>query len=185
MTARLERGEFQPAPEELEIEMFHHAAARLAAAGFERYEVSNYARPGHACRHNLAYWRQEPWLACGPSASAHVAGHRWKNAPHLDTWLSHHDQGFAPITDHESPDPARALREKIMTGLRLAEGLDLPAILQSAHTHRPHHADALLAQIQRAQNEGTVNTNDGRLRLTERGIIFADGIAARFMLALL
>jgi coproporphyrinogen III oxidase-like Fe-S oxidoreductase len=123
MTARKNRGEFAAADEDLEVEMYSATLAALRAAGLERYEVSNYARPGDEARHNLAYWHQEQWLAAGPSASAHVAGHRWKNLPRLDDYLSFSDEGFAAITDHEPPDAQRALAERIMTGLRLARGL--------------------------------------------------------------
>ncbi|MBL8760497.1 MAG: radical SAM family heme chaperone HemW, partial [Phycisphaerae bacterium] len=84
MTHRLKRGEFTPADEDLEADMFTLVGERLRARGFARYEVSNYARPGAECRHNLAYWRQDQWLACGPSASGHARGIRWKNTPRLD-----------------------------------------------------------------------------------------------------
>ncbi|MEX2219786.1 MAG: radical SAM family heme chaperone HemW [Phycisphaerales bacterium] len=137
MTARLKRGEFPRADEDLEVEMHRLTLARLRAAGLERYEVSNYARPGDEARHNLAYWRQEQWLAAGPAASAHVGGHRWKNIPRLDDYLGLDDGGFAPITDHEPPDARRALAERIMTGLRLAEGLDSAAILAAAAALAP------------------------------------------------
>jgi putative oxygen-independent coproporphyrinogen III oxidase len=78
MTKRLELGHFQPAEEEVEVEMFHATLRHVRAAGMDRYEVSNFARGGSGggceSRHNLAYWRQEQWLACGPSASGHVGG---------------------------------------------------------------------------------------------------------------
>ncbi len=185
MTAKLERGLIDPCPEELEIEMFEHTARRLAEAGFERYEVSNYARPGQACRHNLAYWRQDDWLAAGPSAAGHAAGHRWKNQPHLDTYLNNHDSGFAPIIDHETPDLTRFLREKIMTGLRLADGLDRSLMILQAENALAGSAAELEAEIERCTDEGMLLENDPRLKLTERGILFADGIAARLMGCLL
>jgi oxygen-independent coproporphyrinogen III oxidase len=181
MTARLERGLIDPCPEELEIEMFEHAALRLGDAGFERYEVSNYAKPGQACRHNLAYWRQDDWLAGGPSAAGHAAGHRWKNQPHLDTYLNYHDLGFAPIIDHEEPDLARALREKIMTGLRLADGLDRSLLILQAQNALAGSAAELETEIGLCVNEGMLIDADTRLKLTNRGILFADGIAARLM----
>ncbi len=181
MTARLERGLIDPCPEELEIEMFEHAARRLAEAGFDRYEVSNYAKPGQACRHNLAYWRQDDWLAGGPSAAGHAAGHRWKNQPHLDTYLNNHDSGFAPIIDHEEPDLARFLREKIMTGLRLSEGMDRSLLILQAENALAGSAAELEAEIGRCVDQGMLVDADSRLILTERGILFADGIAARLM----
>ncbi|MBX3324209.1 MAG: radical SAM family heme chaperone HemW [Phycisphaeraceae bacterium] len=185
MTARLERGEFEPTPEETEIEMFELTGQRLRESGFERYEVSNYARPDQACRHNLAYWRQDDWLAAGPSASAHVGGHRWKNTPHLETYLSDDCNGFASITDHEPPDAARALRERIMTGLRLAEGLDADRLLRDCASDCPQFCQALEQEIGRVRDEGLIQREDSIITITERGIILADGIAARLMSALL
>ena len=128
MTKRLALGQFTPADEDVEVEMLGVTLDMLRGAGLERYEVSNFARPGCECRHNMAYWRQEQWLAAGPSASAHVGGHRWKNRPRLDDYLSLNDRGFAPITDHEGPDAKRSLAERIMTGRRLAEWLAACAI---------------------------------------------------------
>ncbi|MFI4898367.1 MAG: radical SAM family heme chaperone HemW, partial [Phycisphaerales bacterium JB059] len=123
MTARLERHEFEPADEDVEADMYELTLERLAASGLERYEVSNFARPGRECAHNLAYWRQRDWLAAGPSASGHIAGRRWKNAARLDDYLRTDDEGFAPIMEHEPPDGRRAVSERIMTGIRLREGL--------------------------------------------------------------
>lgn len=185
MTARLERGQFVPCPEELEIEMFEHTAKRLGAAGFHRYEISNYARPGFACEHNLAYWKQHDWLACGPSASGHAAGHRWKNLPHLDTYLNTHRHAFAPITDHEPPDAARAVREVIMTGLRLSDGLDRNLILLQAENALSGSAAQLESEIKRAADEGLLSDTGSRLVLTDRGILFADGLAGRLMVCVL
>lgn len=178
MTARLARGEFAPADEDLEVAMYEATLATLRAAGLERYEVSNYAKPGDEARHNLAYWRQDPWLAAGPSASAHIGGHRWKNAPRLDDYLNQDDNGFAPIVDHEPPDPKRALSERIMTGLRLAEGLDCREILAG-------HAGPRLESIAHAAAaRGHLTLSPGRWTLTDAGFLLADAIAADLMAAL-
>jgi oxygen-independent coproporphyrinogen III oxidase len=179
MTARLKRGDFAPADEDLEADMYQCTLAMLRAAGLERYEVSNYARPGDESRHNLAYWRQEQWLAAGPSASAHVQGHRWKNTPRLDDYLALDDDGFAPITDHETPDPRRALAERIMTGLRLAEGLDASATCAAG----PRPA-ALLQRAERWATTGHLIDSGARWRLTDPGFLIADSIAADLMAAL-
>ena len=183
MTARLGRGEFEPTEEDLEIEMFSRAAERAAANGLARYEVSNYAAPGEECRHNLAYWRQAQWLAAGPSASGHVAGHRWKNAPRLDTYLHGPSAtGHAPIIDHEPPHARRALAERLMTGVRLAEGLDGAAMLAMADAL--HARDELEAVVAEHERHGHLHAADGRWRLTPSGILLADGVASDLMGAL-
>lgn len=187
MTARLRRGEFTPLDDDLEADMFELAASAMQAAGLRRYEVSNYARPGRECRHNLAYWRQEAWLAAGPSASAHLAGHRWKNTPRLDTYLETDTAGLPAVVDHEPPDAWRALAEVLLAGLRLDEGLDaarLRARAASLHPAAPAALDAALAPHRslRRLDEGALAA--GRLRLTPAGLLFADGITRDLLAAL-
>jgi oxygen-independent coproporphyrinogen-3 oxidase len=186
MTARLARGEFSRADEDLEVEMYALTLRTLRGGGLHRYEVSNYARPGAEARHNLAYWRQEQWLAAGPSASGHLAGHRWKNSPRLDDYLEGDDEGFAPVVDHEPPDAARSLRERIMTGLRLAEGLDSAALLADAATIDPAAPARLRGLAAANADRGLllIDPASGRWRLTDSGFLLADGIAADFMAAI-
>jgi oxygen-independent coproporphyrinogen-3 oxidase len=187
MTARLALGEFQKADEDLEVQMFAATLSRLRRAGLQRYEVSNFARRGGGteAQHNLAYWRQEQWLAAGPAASAHVGGHRWKNAPRLDDYLAIADvHGFAPITDHEPPDAARALTEKIMTGLRLAEGLCADSILAQAAALEPGAEVRLRTEVARHQSQGLMSESAGRWVLTDAGFMLADGITVDLLAAL-
>lgn len=186
MTARLHRGEFDPADEETDAAMFEAVAERLARRGFRRYETSNFARPGAECRHNLAYWRQREWIAAGPSASAHLAGHRWKNVPRLGTYLDALGRGEpSPVVDLETPDPRRGLAERIMTGLRLSDGLDAGAILASARRIDPHLTRELDAAIAGLRGEGLVRERGSRRLerwiLTPKGEMLADRIAADLM----
>lgn len=189
MTARMHAGDFTPTDEDLEAEMFQLATTMLVARGLHRYEVSNYALPGDESQHNLAYWRQEQWLAAGPSASGHVwaaathalGGHRWKNRPALAHYLDFDDEGFAPITGYEAPDPARALRERLMTGIRLGEGIDAHAALAHAATLNPSNAQRLHATIQELIGDGLVLADPLRWRVTDQGWLLADFIARKLM----
>jgi len=177
MTARLKRGEFRPAPEDSEAEMFETTISTLRGAGLHRYEVSNFARTGAECRHNLAYWRQSDWLAAGPSASAHVGGARWKNTPRLDDYLGFGDDGFARIQDHETPNPRRNLSERILTGLRLTEGLSLDALETGAASLDAETLARLRRAIARQRSMGALQTEQhapSRLILTEQGFLVAD-----------
>ncbi len=188
MTARLHKGEFNPTDEDLEIDMLELLVTKTTAAGLDRYEVSNFAAPGHECQHNLAYWRQHDWLAAGPSASAHLAGHRWKNTPNLRTYLADYlatnNAGVPPITDHEPPDPRRALAEKIMTGLRLREGLDRQALLTAANTIDPATHDRLAQAIDTLDTQSLTTSDQTHLRLTHQALLQADGLAATLMHAI-
>ncbi len=185
MTMRLRHGDFTATGEDLEADMFEFTRDRLATAGFERYEVSNFARPAPArgpSLHNLAYWRAESWLAAGPSASGHLrtehGGWRWKNAPRLTDWQRGVEtRGLPPVIDLEEPDPTRALAERIMLGLRLEEGLD-------ANQLRAEGGEALADAINREIAVGRLRETDGRLTLTEHAWLHADGIAAELMSAL-
>lgn len=184
MTARLHRGEFTPIDEDLEAAMFEATLDRIRARGLDRYEVSNFARPGEACRHNLAYWRQDEWLAAGPSASAHIAGHRWKNTPRLDDYLAGNHAGFPPIVDHERPDPRRALRERIMTGVRLAEGLPREETLLAAAALDAAAHDQLQRAVDRQRRWGALAESSGRWTLTDAGFLIADAVARDLMSAI-
>ncbi len=191
LTARLRRGEFEPAAEDTEVEMFEHAGRVLAGAGLPRYEVSNFAAEGQECRHNLAYWRQDPWLAAGPSASGHLlapgglaaGSHRWKNTPRLDTYLDHSHRGFAPVNDHEPPEPPRLIAETLMTGLRLREGVDRTGLL--ARTEALGLAEALRQAAKEHEDSGMLVVDAGRWVLSDSGLLFADGIASDLMAAVL
>ncbi|MBX3380448.1 MAG: radical SAM family heme chaperone HemW [Phycisphaeraceae bacterium] len=184
MTARLQRGDFAPADEDLEVDMYELTVAHLAAAGLRRYEVSNYSKPGQESLHNLAYWRQEEWLAAGPSASGHVAGWRWKNVPRLDDYLRAAPDGLPDVADSEPPDAARALRERMWTGLRLREGLDAARLLHDVRVMEASGVDRLRAAADKAHREGLLEDSGNRWTLTDRGMLIADAIVVDFMAAL-
>lgn len=121
MTHRLARGEFARCPEDVEAAMYEATVARLAAAGFAQYEISNWCLPGEECRHNMLYWRNQDWLAFGPSASGHAQGVRWKNVPRLGDWLA--SGPWSPVVDVEQVDADARVGERLMMGLRLREGV--------------------------------------------------------------
>ncbi len=198
MTQRLRAGEFEPIDDDLEAAMYECVVGTLAAAGLERYEVSNFAKGGlngsQASAHNLAYWRHEQWLAAGPSASGHLwAGEspgagswRWKNVPRLDTYLR--GRGFSMAVDVEAPDAARALRERLMMGLRVADGVEERAMLTHAAATGAGTAARLVARVERFRADGLLvaegQAGEGgecRWRLTDAGFLMADHVAAQLM----
>ncbi|MDX2116765.1 MAG: radical SAM family heme chaperone HemW [Planctomycetota bacterium] len=189
MTARLKRGEFDAADEDVEVDMYETTLRLLRRAGMERYEVSNYAKPGAESQHNLAYWRQEQWLAAGPSASGHVAGHRWKNVPRLDDYLAINAADIAThwsqVVDHEPPDAKRALAERLMTGVRLREGVDPVEMLARAESLGAGRAKSLADAWNKVVLDGlAASTPAARWALNDAGILIADAIAGRLMAAL-
>lgn len=190
MTRRLQMGAFEPLSDEVEAAMFERTLERLRAAGLERYEVSNFARPGQESRHNLAYWVQDQWLAAGPSASGHVlagadarsGSHRWKNLPRLGDYLESRE-GPAPIIDHEGPDPLRLVRERLMMGLRIAQGLDAETLLADVRALAPQKEIELRTAAERWRNSGHLghSSSPERWVLTDAGFLIADAIAADLM----
>lgn len=179
LAVRLNSGQVQRLDEDLEAEMFLATRRRLREAGYAAYEISNFARPGYECRHNLAYWRNEDWFTAGPSASGHVAGLRWKNAPHLGRYLD--SSSLAPLSECERPAPATRLAERLMMGLRLAEGLDFASVMsQAAEFGR---GEALAAAIAVNTHSGHLLSTDGRLTISEPSLLIADTILGGLMRA--
>lgn len=176
MTARLKRGDFTPADEDVEAEMFRATLDRVRGAGLDRYEVSNFSKPGAECRHNLVYWRGGDYLAAGPSASGHLAGHRWKNTPRLDDYLDLDRDGFAPVSEHEAPDARRALTERLLTGLRLREGLDLAEILEEVARVCADSTARFARAIDAQRSLGLLTDESSRLRLTDTGFLVGDSV---------
>jgi oxygen-independent coproporphyrinogen-3 oxidase len=174
MTKRLLKGEFEPCDDEVEAAMYDATRETLADAGFAQYEISNFARAGRECRHNLVYWRNEPWWAIGPSASGFVEGHRFKVVPRLGDWLVRGEDDSQPVVDVEAPDEKRHASEALMLGLRLMEGIDA-ALERRAVELEPARAAVFARAIAGGLLERTAA---GRLRFTHRGALLANEVLA-------
>ncbi len=150
----------------------YRAAGRAARrAGFERYEVSSFARPGHRSRHNSAYWSGAPYLGVGPSAHSFDGHRRWANASSLTDWSDALATGDDPREFVETLGPAERALETLYLGLRTAEGAPADHPLLEAPAARPAVA-AMLAQ-------GFLREGDGRLACSERGFLVLDGMLDR------
>jgi oxygen-independent coproporphyrinogen-3 oxidase len=176
MTVRMSRGDFEPCDEGVEAAMLEEAVARLARAGFDRYEVSNWARvrggdrTAERCRHNMLYWRNRDWLAAGPSASGHAQGVRWKNVPRLGDWLA--SRGTSPVVDVERADADTVAGERLMMGLRLVDGMPDAEVAEILSLGE--HGPARRAAIDRAIAGGLLERPAGALRFTARGMMTAN-----------
>jgi oxygen-independent coproporphyrinogen-3 oxidase len=116
-----------PADDDL-AEMYSATRVRLAEAGFEQYEISNWARPGRASRHNLTYWRDGEWIGVGAGAASSYSGRRWKNTPVLERYIaSVARSGAADTVEDERPDRRTQILDTLTLGLRLREGVSLDA----------------------------------------------------------
>src|SRR5438876_5643660 len=170
-------GAIRAVEDEVELEMLHHTRRRLNEAGYWPYEISNYAKRGEECRHNLLYWNGGNYLGLGPAAASHVEGHRWKNRPHLGEWEAAVADDQIPAIDVERLSPCQRASELIMLQLRLAGGVDLEAVERlSGVDPLKEHATTL----DRLVKLKLINFRDDHFDLTEKGIDVADSISLEF-----
>lgn len=174
MTAKMRRGRFEPADQELEAAMYEATIDRLAAAGFEHYEISAWAKPGMRCQHNLRYWTNANWWPLGPSASGHVDGTRWKNVPRLGTYLE--SRGMPSVVDVEQVDKDARVGEQMMLGLRLIDGIDLTELDRLLAIGS--RGEMRAAAIEHYLSAGLLERVAGHLRLTRAGLLLADSVLA-------
>ncbi|MEM6459713.1 MAG: radical SAM family heme chaperone HemW [Planctomycetota bacterium] len=174
LAARLRLGRVTAVDDETERRMYERILERLGAAGFVQYEVSNWAKPGFRCRHNLHYWHNRDWLGAGPGAASHRGGHRWRNAPNLAAYLD--AAPHPPTQDHERLDPDARLGERLMLGLRLREGIGLAWL----DDHLPS-GDRRHAAIDELIGLGMLERTATHLRLTRRGLFVADSVIAKLL----
>ena len=165
---RLTRGEFREDAES-DAGFFERGVEMLSAAGYGQYEISNHARPGRECRHNLAYWEGADYLGLGPSAWSTIGERRWQNAPDTAAYVQAVQAGVRPLRNEEILPAATREAEKIAFGLRMNAGID-PARLAERHE-----------LITGLRVEGLLEDHGRRVRLTPRGRLLADEIAAELM----
>jgi putative oxygen-independent coproporphyrinogen III oxidase len=147
-----------PAPDpDLQAEMFETACRVLGDAGYGHYEVSNWARPGYECRHNLGYWERRPYVGLGAGAHAYRDGRRWWNVRPPEEYLSIVERGELPVGGYEELEPADAYLEEVFLRLRILQGI--PASWVEDGRERPYLESGLLVR------------DDGHLVPTERGML--------------
>ena len=168
-----QRGLLRPVDEPLERAMFEAAIERLTAAGYEHYEVSNFARPGHRCRHNEAYWDVRPWEAFGPGAARFDGRTRVTNHRSTTTWIKRLLAGEDPAGDVDAMSVEEAARERLVVGLRRRDGV-LDTDFQAACGFTPRQLAA--EAIDRWIAAGLATERDGRLRLSGEGLLVSDSL---------
>lgn len=197
LARQIRRGEVPAPDDDLQADMYELADARLADAGFEWYEVSNWARPStgpgpqggqqgshggpqgsqgglqgpqadNRSRHNLAYWRGSDWWGFGPGAHSHVAGLRWWNVKHPAAYAQRLAASQSPAAGTERPDATARMLERVLLQSRLAEGM---ALSELPEAKRPRVAGLIADGL-----ADPASALRGRLRLTLRGRLLADAV---------
>ncbi|MCP2264195.1 radical SAM family heme chaperone HemW [Promicromonospora thailandica] len=182
MAAQVRRGEVTLPDEDDQAAKYELADDLLTAAGLRWYEVSNWSRPGHECRHNVGYWRGHDWWGVGPGAhsyvsadddGAHPAGVRWWNVKHPRAYATRLEAGQSPGAGRELLTAAEAHLERVMLGVRLREGLDLGVLTPSGRT-------SVAGLVARGLLDGPAAVGAGdrpaRAVLTRRGRLLADAV---------
>jgi putative oxygen-independent coproporphyrinogen III oxidase len=169
LARRISRGELPMPDDDVLADRYEQADATLRAAGFDWYEVSNWARGESArCRHNELYWANANWWGIGPGAHSHVGGLRWWNVKHPAAYADRLAAGQSPAQDAELLDADDRALETIMLGLRLRDGLPLTALSEAGR------ARAVAAVAGGLLDAGAHAA--GRAVLTDRGRLLADAV---------
>jgi oxygen-independent coproporphyrinogen-3 oxidase len=173
-----QRGDVMQLDEELERAMYGLAMDLLPAAGYEHYEISNFAMPGHRCRHNEVYWANHAYLGFGLGAARYVDGRREVNARSLDEYLTKCLAGASPLQQSEALSPEDRARETAMLNLRRAEGIHRPTF----HEQTGFALDELAGAAVRTNVAAGLLADDGeRVSLTREGKFLADGVIQDFL----
>ncbi|MGQ9779314.1 MAG: radical SAM family heme chaperone HemW [Bacillota bacterium] len=178
LAAAVEEGRLVLPPEEEVAAMLATAMEVLPRAGLRQYEVASFARPGAECRHNLNYWRRGPYLGLGAAAHSFFGGERWANCRDPDSYLAALARGDSPVAFREKIGPLAELIETVMLGLRLTEGISSSLLFSLTGRAVEELFGEALASL---RAEGLVILEGGYLRLTSRGVLFADYVVRRLV----
>jgi oxygen-independent coproporphyrinogen III oxidase len=176
--ARWAKGQLNPVDEESERAMYLEAIDRFTSSGWEHYEVSNFARPGHRCRHNEVYWSGGEYYAAGPGAARHVGGIREVNHRSTSSYLRRVLAGQSPVAEREQLDPESKARERLVFQLRLIDGIDLARFHDQTGFSVNRLAGSTVAEL---EQHGLLEHHGGQLRLTREGLLVSDSICTRLL----
>jgi oxygen-independent coproporphyrinogen-3 oxidase len=145
-------------------EFYETAVERLAAIGIRRYEISNFSKAAFESRHNLKYWRREPYLGFGADAHSFDGASRWQNVESASEYVDRRRQQHSPVAARTLAEPG----EEFFLGLRLAEGID---------ADWSHYKES----VERFEQDGLLEIRGSHLRLTSRGVLLSNEVFAQFV----
>jgi putative oxygen-independent coproporphyrinogen III oxidase len=180
LAKQLARGEVHLPPDETVIAMQRVVRDVFLGAGLERYEISNYAKPGFHSRHNALYWTGGEYLAVGTGATGFVKGEapvRYSNQRSAEKYLAEVEAGRLPESSHEVLTALELFEERVAMGLRLVNGVDLEAVCSAFG----QSAESRAVTVRHLLHAGLAERRDGRLALTDVGFDVHSAISARLM----
>jgi len=176
---KLAQGRVKLDPEK-EAQFYEASWAQLAAAGYAQYEISNFARPGHACLHNVNTWRMRDWVGLGPSAASQHGGWRGANIADLEKWGAGVERGERMTEDRVALTPPLLAEDALIFGLRMNSGVDVGEWRQRCPQAPWAEIEERLGAL---AADGLVRYDGVRVCLTRRGRLLADSVGAELMLA--
>jgi oxygen-independent coproporphyrinogen-3 oxidase len=169
-------GVVPPTDDDVQADRYVQADEALRTAGYDWYEISNWARtPAARCRHNELYWSDANWWGLGPGAHSHVSGVRWWNVKHPARYTALLDAGRSPAAGRETLDARARYTERVMLAVRMRDGLALDQLPAPARAAVPQLAGWGLVEHSGLQQE--------RLVLTQRGRLMADAVVKELLAA--
>ena len=185
MWAQVRRGELPVPKDDDEATKYEMADAALAAAGYAWYEISNWAREGHECRHNRVYWLDGDWYGAGPGAHSHFGDVRMWGTKAPVAWAAQVAAGRLPVAGHEVVDARARELERVMLGIRLREGIALADLARAGEqTTRDATPRRLVPVVAQMVADGLLEAAPalrGRAVLTLRGRLMADAVTSRLV----
>jgi len=172
------QGRLQLPPEDEVIAMLQWTHQYLTDSGYQHYEISNYALPGYESRHNRIYWENRWYIGLGAAAFSYWDGRRWGNTAGLEEYIRKLAAGILPEAYSERLDQKGQLGETIMLGLRLREGVSIPELEARFGLSV---WELWEEEITGLMETGLLELSQGRLRLTERGLLLANQVQAAFL----
>ena len=169
----MNEGQIQMCNEELERSMYYTLVDRLSAAGYEHYELSNFAKPGRRSRHNNSYWKDVPYIGLGAAAHSYNGRCRQWNISDLRHYIKGIENG-QPLTEQEEFDTDTRYNDRIAVALRTCEGMSLGELTSSQQ-------DYLLRSAQRYMSDGLLELKNGSIKLTRKGLFVSDMVMADLM----
>ena len=176
--SRLAKHELAETDDETWRSMYETAIDQLSQAGFDHYEVSNFARCGHRCRHNEVYWTGQGYFAAGPGAARFVEGRRESNHRSTTTYLRRVLDGQSPVAESEQLSAEELARDRLVFGLRRLEGICRAEFEDATGFRLDELAGAPLREFVAL---GLLEEVDSQIRLTRRGLMVSDSIWPSFL----
>ena len=173
-----QRGQVTPVDEDVERAMYERVMDVLPAAGFEHYEVSNFARPGHRCQHNERYWANEAYFGFGVGAARYVEGSRELNVRNTNDYIRRVLSGEPPTFQRESLGTRERAMETMAVQLRRCDGIDRPRFAEQSGADLD---DFLGERLTRVIDLGLLASVGRTVRLTRAGLFVADGVIEELM----